>query len=289
MARHHRHWPGVAGMGVRQNVARRARIVWCADTFEQQGRCEQSHFRPTSDLERLLAKLREHQLVGVLNLQNVTGLDESDALGRMVDYLLDPKIADLLKKNQDLLIVNVANEWYGTWDKSTAYYEAYEGAIKRLRDGGLENVLMIDARGYGQDVVSIIEDGPKLLQVDSNLLFSAHMYDLFKTDELVEDAVAAIRSKALPFIVGEFACDHGDRGPVACQKIMQEACSDGAGFGYIGWSWAGNSSDIATLDVVSPDDWQTLSKWGEVLVNSPHGVKAQAKEASIMPQPSGSP
>ncbi|MCX6129793.1 MAG: hypothetical protein NTX25_12135 [Proteobacteria bacterium] len=92
------------------------RIVWCADTLIRTGRCEPKDVFPIEELVRILQELRARAMVGVLNLQNATGSDSSADLQAMVEYLLKPEVKQVLLEYQDMLLLNIANEWYGTMD-----------------------------------------------------------------------------------------------------------------------------------------------------------------------------
>lgn len=270
------------------------RIVWCADTLTRDGRCEQKDQHSLEELEKVLAELRAKNLVAVLNLQNATGSDEVEHLNALIDWYLKDDVKSVLTDYQDMLLINIANEWYGSWDESRTYVESYKGAISRLRGADLNHVLIIDARGYGQQFSSIPEYAAELLEADSNIMMAAHMYDQFDTAEKVKEAFTQIRDQNIPFVVGEFACDHYSYQPkVACDTIMQEASMKDQEFGYIAWSFSGNSQELDNLDVVTRSDWQTLSDWGEKLMTSDGGVQQTSKQASIFsrtplaPRPNG--
>ncbi|MBC8069295.1 MAG: hypothetical protein IAG13_13245 [Deltaproteobacteria bacterium] len=49
------------------------------------------------------------------------------------------------------------------------------------------------------------------------------------------------------------------------------------GLGYLGWSWSGNSAELASLDVVLDFDFDQLSAWGELLVNGESGLLATSQ------------
>lgn len=256
------------------------RMVWCADTLmTQPDRCNEAHLRPASDLEKVFKRLRELKLVAVLNLQNATGSNSQADLQAMVDYLLKPEIKAILIKNKDILLINMANEWYGRWDKTRGYVDAYKAMIPQLRKAGLDHTLIIDARGYGQDFSSIPEHGTELLTLDKNIMFSAHMYDSFGTPEKVKDSFAIARKEKLPLIIGEFACSHGSRGTVACDTILSEAENPELKVGTLAWSYTGNSSDLSDLDLVERANWKVLTAFGKKIVESPFGSKATGKEA----------
>lgn len=259
------------------------RIVWCADTLIRAGRCDAKDIHPLEELSRILEKMRELHLVAVLNLQNATGSNAISDLNKMIDYYTKPDVVTLLNKHKDMLILNLANEWYGSWkDPEMLYLQGYKSAIGRMRDAGLNQVLMIDAAGWGQDFSSIPRYAKDLLAVDQNLIFSSHMYDVFSSAAKVEQSFATIREQKIPYAIGEFACDHyPDQPKVACDTIMKEANRGEQKYGFLGWSFTGNGSELKNLDVVSSDDWFSLSEWGEKLVNGPDGVRATAKAACI--------
>jgi len=44
------------------------------------------------------------------------------------------------------------------------------------------------------------------------------------------------------------------------------------GIGYPGWSWCGNSSDVSYLDMVNNWDVNSLTSWGEKIINGANGI-----------------
>jgi mannan endo-1,4-beta-mannosidase len=261
------------------------RMVWCANNFKDSGgRCQDKDFRTAADLDRVITKITDMRMVTVFNLQNATGQDTLDPLNKMADYLLSPEIKAVLMKHKKNVIVNIANEWMGKWDKNRDWVDGYKTVIQKLRDGGLPHVLVVDARGWGQDFSSIPEHYEELMQLDKNLLFSAHMYAVFNTDQKVQDALTFVRSKKLPFMIGEFGCSHysdqdKQNHPVACDAILRETASSSYPIGTMAWSYAGNRSEESELDVFNASDWKTLSSFGEKVVTGPYGVKTTAKQA----------
>jgi mannan endo-1,4-beta-mannosidase len=184
-----------------------------------------------------------------------------------------------LDEFKDSLILNVANEWYGSWDQSRNYADGVKLALRRLRQSGLSHLLVFDARGYGQDFGSILDHAADFMATDANVVLSAHMYDLFGDAATVSAQFKAARAKRIPFIVGEFSCQHLPEQPVACDTIMAEASAMDRQVGYVGWSWSGNAGVLKGLDVVSANDWTTLTPWGARLVDSPNGIRATSRPA----------
>jgi mannan endo-1,4-beta-mannosidase len=255
------------------------RIVWCADNLVRAERCDTKDMHPVSLLRESLELIKASRMVAVLNLQNATGSDSLDDLEKMVSYLTRPDVKTVLIEYQNILLINIANEWYGTWDKTSNYIEAYRTVIKKLRRAGLPHVLIVDARGYGQDSSSIAEHGKELVSLDENLMISAHLYDVYGRADSVKQVFNLVRTQKLPFLVGEFSCSHGAGKAVACETIMTEASRPDAQYGYIGWSYSGNSSYLQDLDVVKLSDWSTLTPWGTKLIHGVGGIKETSKEA----------
>ncbi len=262
------------------------RIVWCADNLIRAGRCEEKDIHPVEELERSLSLVKAQNIVAMLNLQNATGSDSAEHLQKMVEYLIEPEVKRVLLDYKDYVLINIANEWYGTWDKTKNYIDAYRVAVRDLRKAGLPHVLIVDARGYGQDVSSIVEHGKDLVNLDPNLMISAHLYDVYSTPKSVSNVFSIVRENKLPFVVGEFSCSHGAQKPVACETILTEASRPEKQYGYIGWSYSGNGASLRDLDIVELGDWSTLTPWGRILVNHPSGVTATAKEACYLRSPS---
>jgi mannan endo-1,4-beta-mannosidase len=252
------------------------RIVWCADNLMQVGRCEEKDIHAPGDLANLLGALKERGLVAVLNLQNATGSDRAADLAAMVDYLIKPGVKEVLNRYQDMLILNVANEWHGTFNETgRSYIDPYLTAISRLRAADLAHVLVIDAIGYGQNTQSIRDHYQELLAADGNLLLAGHMYEVFEQPQAVSSWFQFARDNQIPFVVGEFGCEHIQDQvvyQVACDRIMAEAADSVAPFGYIAWSYTGNGGDLNILDVVDPADWTTLTTYGQRLVNGADGI-----------------
>gem|GEM_PF-3711310 len=272
------------------------RIVWCADTYVDGQRCDrQYHLRSPADLDRVLTKIQDLKMVSIFNLQNATGKKVEEVnpegmtvrpLEQMADYLLKDEVKAVLMKHKKNTIINIANEWLGDWAKNRDWVNGYLSVIPRLRKAGLPHVLIVDSRGYGQDFSSIEESATELLALDKNLLFAAHMYAVFGTDSAVQEKFNYVRTRKIPFIIGEFGCSHFDDStsinrPVACEAIMREAANSVFPVGTLAWSYTGNRSQEVDLDLVNFADWKTLTSYGEKIVNGSFGTKATSREACI--------
>jgi mannan endo-1,4-beta-mannosidase len=114
---------------------------------------------------------------------------------------------------------------------------------------------------------------------DRNVAFSVHMYDVYSAASTVTNYFSKFLAKGLPFIVGEFAADHGSAGGVDEGTIMSQAVQNGVG--YLGWSWSGNSSDLVTLDITNNFNVSSLSTWGSTLINGTNGIKSTSKTCTV--------
>ncbi len=66
---------------------------------------------------------------------------------------------------------------------------------------------------------------------------------------------------------------------VNAQEVLNQA--QAKGIGYLAWSWTGNDSANSWLDLVSNNDWQTFTSWGNLVFNGTNGIKATAVKASV--------
>jgi mannan endo-1,4-beta-mannosidase len=270
---------------VKANQFNAVRIVWCADNLVRAGRCEPKDFRPIQDLERVLARMRELELVAVMNLQNATGSNDPGDLIKMSEWYMREDVKKVLNLYKDMLIINIANEWYGAWDDpSNIYVDTYLKEISRLRNAELDHTLIIDARGWGQQFSSIIETARTLMNQDNNLLFSTHIYDIFSTPDHVKNAFHSARQMQIPLVVGEFACVHYPGQKVPCSTVMEQAEKGDPKIGTLAWSFSGNSGDLKGLDMYDSNDWTTLTPYGQqIAITDPYSVAKTARTACLFP------
>ncbi len=258
------------------------RIVWCADTLVRAGRCDPKDIHSLSELEKILARLRSLELVGILNLQNATGSNDPSDLVHLVDWYTRPDVAELLTRYQDILLLNVANEWHGSFDDPTNIYRStYVEQIPRFRKAGLNHVLLIDARGWAQQFSSISENYETFQSVDPNILMSVHMFDHFGDEAKVRTDINAARDQQIPLIIGEFSCVHYPGQDIACETLMETASQWDRPIGYLAWSFSGNSNPLEPLDVASYQDWTTLSPMGQKIIYHPQGIKSTSQTACL--------
>jgi mannan endo-1,4-beta-mannosidase len=226
-------------------------------------------------LSEVLYRVVELKMVPIVELHDVTGNQDPNRLLDMAKYYTKADVKQVLLDFRAYLLINIANEWSGT----SNYASAYTAAIKQLRDNGINHTLVIDASGYGQDASSIFSNASALTNADSqkNLLFSVHMYGQYGNAAAVETVLAQAQTSAIPLIVGEFGHQLSGQ-PVAWQDILSKCQS--RGIGYIAWSWMGNDSMNAQLNLAQA--WEgPLTTWGQNVLTGTNGIQQTAKKASI--------
>lgn len=238
-----------------------------------------------SSIEEIISKCKEHDLVAMLEIHDCTGYGEPEYapdavhISTAVDYWIEMK--DVLFGEEEYVIINIANEAFGNDVESDTYVNDYITAINRMRDNGFEHSLVVDGHNWGQDWSNTMRDrAPEIFDADpeKNIIFSIHMYEVYNNEYQVTSYMETFLDHNLPLIVGEFGADHKGQ-EVAEDVIMSRA--EEYGFGYIGWSWKGNNSETASLDIAL--DWAgtSFSSWGQTLVDGENGLKATAEKCSI--------
>lgn len=229
-------------------------------------------------VKNIISLCKQNNLIALLDVHDTTGLDSYSSLDNAVNYWISMK--DLLNSNKDSVIINIANEWYGTWGGSS-WADGYKKAIKKLRDAGIKNTLMIDCAGWGQYPKSIHDYGKEVFNSDTegNTMFSIHMYEYAGGDaNTIKSNIDNIINQDLALCIGEFGLKHTD-GDVDEETIMNY-CEEKS-VGYMGWSWYGNGDSWKYLDIVSDWSGNSLTEWGDILLNHRNGIKNTSKICSI--------
>ncbi|WP_017813111.1 glycoside hydrolase family 5 protein [Paenibacillus shenyangensis] len=230
-----------------------------------------------NSVKNIISLVNQNKMVAVLEVHDATGKDDYNSLDAAVNYWIS--IKDALIGKEDRVIVNIANEWYGTWNGS-AWADGYKQAIPKLRNAGIKNTLIVDAAGWGQYPQSIVDYGQSVFAADSqrNTVFSIHMYEYAGKDAATVKAnIDGVLNKGLPVIIGEFGGYHtnGDVDEYAIMRYGQEK-----GIGWLAWSWYGNSTNLNYLDLATGPNG-SLTSFGNTVVNDPSGIKATSQKAGI--------
>jgi len=233
------------------------------------------------ELNNIIELCKDNKLVCILDVHDATGKDDTWSLENAVNYWLEMK--DVLIGNEAYVILNIANEWYGTWN-GYEWAKGYQSAIPTLRNAGINNLLMVDCAGWGQYPDSIKDYGKTVFEADShrNTVFSIHMYeyaggDAYTVRTNIDNALAI----GVPVVIGEFAADHTN-GDVDEATIMSYCTQKNVG--YLGWSWKGNNDDLASLDISYTWDGSSYTSWGNTLINGANGIKQTSSLCTVYTQ-----
>lgn len=239
----------------------------------------------SSEVSALISACKENKLVAILDIHDATGSDSKSLLDNAVNYWIS--IKDKLIGNEAYVILNIANEWYGTWN-SSGWYNGYASAIPKLRAAGIKNTLMVDCGGWGQYPQSIADYGTSVLSADSlgNTMFSIHMYEYAGGDATtVKNNIDSVLNKGLCLTIGEFGGYHTN-GDVDEDTIMSYCQSKSVG--WMAWSWAGNSSSLSFLNLCNDFEGNSRTTWGNRVIYGTNGLKATASVCSIFSSGSSS-
>ncbi len=250
-------------------------------------------------------------MVPILEFHNATGVEDASALSAIVDtWVAD---AANLQPYEGKIILNIANEWgphhtnktFGSTSAKDYWANAYTNAIQRIRNAGIDSLLMVDSGMWAQDARFIRDKGQQVLNSDphKNVLFSLHMYkqwynpgttstnyneDWARFD--VQQQLSYIKNTLnLPIFIGEFTWEQagdvqandGSGNTYTTRKIMEVAHN--LGVGWTAWSW--NENADTRLDMLVDGKWlynsADLTAFGNLIINdSAYGLKATAKKAA---------
>lgn len=238
---------------------------------------------PANEVQQIIELCKQHQLICMLEVHDATGSGESDDAGTIrqaAQYWVD--IADVLHGEEDYVIINIANEPFGNNTTTETWVSEHRNAIEVVRNAGLTHTLVVDAANWGQDWEQLMMDNAsEVANADTlnNTIFSIHMYEVYSSYDTVRNYISTFLSQHnLPLIVGEFGPVHSGQ-PVAAEAILE--LSQEFNIGYIGWSWSGNGSCCVDLDIVNNFNPNSLTSWGEMLIESPYGIRNTSVRASV--------
>lgn len=272
---------GVNNPHVWFDVAAQYRAFLALDTIASYGtnaiRVVWETAAPVALLREVMLRVVELGMVPMVELHDVTGNASRERLVDMAEYYASPDVRQLLLDFREYALVNIANEWSGN-----DYAGAYQEAIALLRASGIEHTLVIDANGFGQNGQAILDNAAALTAADPqrNLLFSVHMYERFGSAGAVDSLLNSADAAGIALIVGEFGPVHNGQ-DVAWERILTR--SNELGMGYIAWSWFGNDTATAALDMAAAPNGP-LTGWGQdVMTRAAGSIQSTSRRASIFP------
>ncbi|QAA30979.1 glycoside hydrolase family 5 protein [Clostridium manihotivorum] len=231
-----------------------------------------------ASIKNLISLCEKNKLVAILEVHDGTGSDDINRLNNAANFWIEMKSALIGKEHT--VILNIANEWYGTWS-SSGWANGYKQVIPKLRDAGIKNTLMVDCAGWGQYPASISDYGTDVFNSDKlkNTMFSIHMYEYAGGNASnVKNNIDSVLNKGLALCIGEFGIRHTN-GDVDEATIMSYCTQKSVG--YLAWSWYGNNSDLSFLDLSKDMKGTSYTEAGNIIINGTNGIKATSKICSV--------
>jgi len=253
------------------------RIVWetKGDTAKMLGTAE--------ELNRIIKLVVEKKMIAMPELHDFTGHDSVSDMQIAADYWTSDSIRPIMNEYEQVLMINIANEWT-SWGKDSVWLEGYKLAISKIRAAGMRHCLVIDGGGWGQDINPIKKYAKELLNIDPlhNLLFDIHMYMAWNDEQKIQNELQYMVDNQIPIIVGEFGYDYNEgKNNLECRvndTMVINTCNK-LGLGYMPWSWSGNNEANAWLDIVK--NWGDFTFWGNRVINGEGGIKQTSKQCSV--------
>lgn len=296
-----RYFPEIAKTG-----SNAVRIVW------QRTYSNGSNANP-AQLDKLIANCINQKMIAVVEMHdatcNLAGLND------VVNYWKSAPILAIIKKYENALLVNIANEAGDYAVTASQFTSAYKSAISELRNVGIKAPLIIDAPDCGKNLELVVPIASQLIQHDPlhNIMVSTHPYWSIKagaTPAFIAAQLNAAVSASVPLLLGEVAGYGGwpgqgvdaakscsAEGQVDYKSILVEA--EKHKIGWMLWEWGpGNgfydrdpvvlcpAMDIttdgtyATIEAIKPGDPNAWAK--DAVITGSYSMKNTAQKTAYM-------
>ncbi len=231
-------------------------------------------------MDSLITNCIKNKMIPIPENHSATGRWEN--LESVIEWWMNPKVIDVVKKHEKYILVNIANE-AGDWDvQEEQFVDFYTEAINRFRDAGINVPLIIDASGWGQDINILQSTWKHLLEKDplKNLMFSVHIWWSDNDSVRIVDEINESVEIEMPLLIGEFA-----HKAVQCKccidyKTVIKECVENE-IGYLAWSWgAAPNADCSEMDMTCDGYFTSLGNG----INCGRGDNSWALEVAVTSQ-----
>mgnify|MGYP001271408551 CR=1 FL=1 len=252
------------------------RIVWTSD-----GTAEQ--------LDAAIHNCRTNSMIPMIEHHGATGVWND--LQKCVDYWTRDDIVEVIKKHQEYLLINIANECGDANVSFSDFRDKYTAAVKQMREAGIHVPLIIDGTDWGKNIDVLQSEGPALIAADPdhNLMFSVHMWwpQMWGySEQTVINEIAESVNMELPLIVGEFGAlwEESPQGQIPYRTILEQCYLNQ--IGWLAWSWGPGNNPQTFLDMTEDSTFATLHSWGlEVAVTDQYSIKNTAVRPEWLLEP----
>lgn len=218
-----------------------------------------------SRLNDYLTKCDNLGLKAIVELHDATGGTTTSTLDTCANYWVRSDVLKVMK-NHNKAWLNIANEWGPA--NSTVWRDGYKSAVSKIRTGGYTGTIVIDSGGWGQDDQDILSYAKDIYDsnTNKNVTFSIHMYGSWNSNSKIDSFLSTCKSKGIPIIIGEFGYNYNkgnnNLGCTVDVAHLLSYCKQNK-IGFLAWSWAGNDSDNAWLDITK--SWGNYTWWGQYI------------------------
>ncbi len=235
-------------------------------------------------LTTMIEATLSNDMIPIVELHDFTGSPNPMAdLTTAANWWTQPEILDVLKTNQEYLILNIANEpsssnYPPSEGEQTTYYNANVAAINILRNAGLNCPIMIDGMHWGKDHRFFVNHGADLMAADPlhKLIFSVHTYwpsggnAVQVSDAQMTQYMAELGNVNAPIVLGEIAHDElqgNNIVPINYELLL--TLSAQYDFGYLIWWWGRiEEGSESPLYITTNGMANSLTADGNVFVNT---------------------
>lgn len=270
---------------IRKTGANVVRIFWFTDSREVLGNLPKT---TVENLDLAIENCRKSNLIPLVHLWDATG--DWSKLGLLVDYWTRPDVVAVIKKHQEYLLLNIANEAGDEKVTFEQFKSGYTSAITRIRNAGIRVPLIIDAADFGKEMDYFFCKKPGKLNTnardlmdldhrltggDANLVFSLHAYwDGFTPDGIpapkyLAQKIDEIVSLNIPFVIGEFTGKSLGCTDDSPYLTVLEKCHEHE-IGWMAWEWGpGNEhgdSPCAAMNMTTDGKYATIQNgWAKTV------------------------
>lgn len=224
-------------------------------------------------LDIIIGNCIKQKMLPIIELHDATG--QWNKLDKCVDFWLQKEVVATLKKHQQYLLLNIANEAGTDTVAQHNFFTTYSKIIKKMRAAGIDIPLMIDAANWGRNENYILINATALIAADPlhNLIFSWHIWDSGISEKRIKSTIDESIRLNINLLIGEFApMEVKCKCCIPYKYIMQY--SQEQEIGWLAWSWGVGNADCPAMDMTKTEAFETLFDWGlEVAVTDPNSIK----------------
>jgi mannan endo-1,4-beta-mannosidase len=224
-----------------------------------------------ANLEPIIQACLANKMIPIVEIHDFTqlnaNLNATQSLPLATNFWIRNDIITILKKYQNWLILNIANEPEHYDTTEAQYYQANKTAVLALRNAGLDLPIMIDGYGWANEhdfftnyAVTLQNDDPL-----HKLIFSIHAYWENISDATMLSRFQAINAINVPIVFGEIAKSLANATPTINYQYLMQLCTT-YNKGFIAWWWGfTNPGSNNVLSMTPTGLYSGLTDFGSVI------------------------